>query len=369
MALAARIKKPRVHIPATNPNNYPSKPKSHQADKYLRLSADPSDPMPSLATIALVTLRIAAAGTTSVVFADALRAVAFLLEERRSDHLVGIAEALDEMGTDVQKVLAFAEAGKLAQGDAGGASEENLRAAAEMLTCTVEEQSIELSTLTERLGSGLAEVLERAEMPTGEAPGVAEPAVRREDTYVSYAGVTAQGAKPPPQHAAALANAQARDCQVMVDRSPLVENHGLAQLSEKELVEKANLALHQVKGVLGEDTAPDRMSFIGARRLRSGAVVFHLTTAAAAEWIRSPKRMDAFLAGMGGTSVYKPRAFSVVVEFVPVTFDPSLENVFHTIEDANGMKRGAITQAVHKTAGAPQPRPTVGPRDLWVCHR
>ncbi|KAJ7189689.1 hypothetical protein GGX14DRAFT_382961, partial [Mycena pura] len=75
------------------------------------------------------------------------------------------------------------------------------------------------------------------------------------------------------------------------------------------------------------------------------AVVFHLTTAAAAEWIRSPKRMDAFLAGMGGTSVYKPCAFSVVVEFVPVTFDPSLENTFHTIEDTNGMKRGAITQA------------------------
>ncbi|KAJ7191578.1 hypothetical protein GGX14DRAFT_336427, partial [Mycena pura] len=116
-------------------------------------------------------------------------------------------------------------------------------------------------------------------------------------------------------------------------------------LSEKELVEKANLALHHAKGALGDDTAPDRMSFIGARRLRSGAVVFHLATAAAAEWIRSPKRMDAFLASMGGTSVYKPRAFSVVVEFVPVTFDPSLENTFRTIEDANGMKRGAITQA------------------------
>ncbi|KAJ7681265.1 hypothetical protein B0H17DRAFT_943203, partial [Mycena rosella] len=55
--------------------------------------------------------------------------------------------------------------------------------------------------------------------------------------------------------------------------------------------------------------------------------------------------MNTFLAGMGGTSVYKPRLFSVVVEFVPVTFDPCLDHAFATIEDANGIPRGELAQA------------------------
>ncbi|KAJ7503357.1 hypothetical protein B0H11DRAFT_1711140, partial [Mycena galericulata] len=131
----------------------------------------------------------------------------------------------------------------------------------------------------------------------------------------------------------------------MVDRSPLVDTYGLAKLSEKELVEKANLALDLAKTALGDNTAPNAAAFVGARRLRSGAVVFHLTTAAAAEWIRLPQRMNAFLAGMGGTSVFKPRSYSVVVEFVPVTFDPALANAFAVIEDANGLGRNELVQA------------------------
>ncbi|KAJ7196018.1 hypothetical protein B0H12DRAFT_974031, partial [Mycena haematopus] len=41
----------------------------------------------------------------------------------------------------------------------------------------------------------------------------------------------------------------------------------------------------------------------------------------------------------------KPRTFSAVVEFVPLTFDPALENALHEVEDANGLGRGAIVQA------------------------
>ncbi|KAJ6459813.1 hypothetical protein C8R47DRAFT_994454, partial [Mycena vitilis] len=106
---------------------------------------------------------------------------------------------------------------------------------------------------------------------------------------------------------------------------------------------KANLALELVTKEDG--TAPPKTTFVGARKLRSGAVVFHLATAIAAEWLRAPKRIIAFLAGMGGTSVYRPRSFSLVVEFVPVTFDPDLSRTLEMIEDANGIGRGEIVQA------------------------
>ncbi|KAJ6481018.1 hypothetical protein C8R45DRAFT_831683, partial [Mycena sanguinolenta] len=131
----------------------------------------------------------------------------------------------------------------------------------------------------------------------------------------------------------------------MIDRSPAVDTYGLANLTEKELVQKANLAWDIAVTELGDSTAPANALFVGARRVRSGAIVLHLNTPAAAEWIRVPRRIAAFLAGMGGTSIYRPRSFSCVVEFVPVTFDPELGRAFETIEDANGLDRGEITQA------------------------
>ncbi|KAJ6596044.1 hypothetical protein B0H10DRAFT_1828590 [Mycena sp. CBHHK59/15] len=48
---------------------------------------------------------------------------------------------------------------------------------------------------------------------------------------------------------------------------------------------------------------------------------------------------------MGGTSIYRPRSYSVIVEFVPVTFDPKLGRAFESIEDANGLERGVLMQA------------------------
>ncbi|KAJ6571544.1 hypothetical protein B0H19DRAFT_936056, partial [Mycena capillaripes] len=94
-----------------------------------------------------------------------------------------------------------------------------------------------------------------------------------------------------------------------------------------------------------DDTAPLGTAFVGARKLRSGAIVLHLNSAAAADWVRAPRRIAIFLAGMGGTSIYRPRSFSVVVEFVPVSFDPALSRALESIEDSNGLARNELVQA------------------------
>ncbi|KAJ6621545.1 hypothetical protein B0H10DRAFT_1789805 [Mycena sp. CBHHK59/15] len=87
------------------------------------------------------------------------------------------------------------------------------------------------------------------------------------------------------------------------------------------------------------------MHIRGATTLRGGAVVLHMNSAQAADWMRVPVQMEAFLAGMGGTSIFKERAASVVVEFVPVSFDPSLDGALRVLEDDNGWRRGVLTQA------------------------
>ncbi|KAJ7123431.1 hypothetical protein C8R44DRAFT_579689, partial [Mycena epipterygia] len=75
-----------------------------------------------------------------------------------------------------------------------------------------------------------------------------------------------------------------------------------------------------------------------------GAIVLHLNTMQAAQWVRVPWCIAAFLMGMGGMSIYCPRSYSVVVEFVPVTFDPELGQAFETVEVANGLERGSLMQ-------------------------
>jgi hypothetical protein len=107
------------------------------------------------------------------------------------------------------------------------------------------------------------------------------------------------------QHAVAVASARAKYCQILIDRSPVVGTNNLENLSEKELVVKAHWALTEAIKVLGEQAAPERVVFVGVQRVHSGAIVFHLNTAAAAEWIRTLQCMSAFLVKMGGTSIFQ----------------------------------------------------------------
>ncbi|KAJ6525116.1 hypothetical protein B0H19DRAFT_1276208 [Mycena capillaripes] len=286
----------------------------------------------NLAAVALMLLRVAS-DASSVVTADACRVIAVLLESKPMSH------AIDDIASDVRKLLAMAEesrpdSSEPISDDADRAT--GLRTAAEILTQTVEEQCQDMWRLTERLEEEVTGMIQQVEdrLPTttttSSNPPLEAPNAPKK-TPATYAGVAAAVRHPPPQHAAVLANAQAKDCQIHIERSRDVSTYGHATLNEKELVVKANLALNHV--TKEDNTAPPKTTFVGARKLRSGAIVFHLSSATGAEWVRVPKRITAFLAGIG------------VVEFVPVSFDPKLSRAFETIEDANGIGRHEIVQA------------------------
>ncbi|KAJ7158434.1 hypothetical protein C8R46DRAFT_872348, partial [Mycena filopes] len=76
---------------------------------------------------------------------------------------------------------------------------------------------------------------------------------------------------------------------------------------------------------------------------RGGALLLHMDTASSAQWIKT--NMDRFLAAMGGTSVYKERLYNVVVEFVPVSFDPTKRGALHVVESDNNLPEGSLAKA------------------------
>ncbi|KAJ6521979.1 hypothetical protein DFH09DRAFT_847493, partial [Mycena vulgaris] len=74
-----------------------------------------------------------------------------------------------------------------------------------------------------------------------------------------------------------------------------------------------------------------------------GAMLLHMNTTDAANWLK--RNMEAFLSALGGTSVYKERLLNVVVEYVPVSFDPSQDGALHVVEGDNGLPSGALAKA------------------------
>ncbi|TDL17161.1 hypothetical protein BD410DRAFT_730406 [Rickenella mellea] len=82
---------------------------------------------------------------------------------------------------------------------------------------------------------------------------------------------------------------------------------------------------------------PTNTTFLAARRLKNGGVVYDMSTPKAAAWLKSKDVMKAFLESFGGTSIIKERAYTVIAEFVPVTLDLNDADTCAQIEKDNNL--------------------------------
>lgn len=144
----------------------------------------------------------------------------------------------------------------------------------------------------------------------------------------------------PPQHATAVTQGNTKSRQLYVQPTPNEEEDPLKDLSEKELVAKANMAL-DLMGLAASD-APEGTTFVGARRLRTGAIQYQLNLEDAAEWLRDEEVLKSFMEHFGGASIARAQLLYTVAEFVPVTFDPTIEVARENAERSSGLQRGAM---------------------------
>jgi hypothetical protein len=293
---------------------------------------------PTLPILSLVILRIAASlPTNAVVAADALRAVAIGMDIKRLDHTI------EKMSEELGEVLELVR-----ELDHDRNEEEGrvlaLQDAAALLTRTVEEQAGDIAEITTRLDDEVKGITQRAQETT------TQPTRTFED-HPSMQGSAAEGARlyatvaaqvHPPARAAAIANATAKTRQILIDKAPGVEAWS-AGLTEKDLREKARMAtVLMAQDGEGEAPPPDAQ-FFGAGVQRNGAVMLHMNTTAAANWLKA--NMDRFLAAMGGTSIYKERLYNVMVRYVLVSFDPALDGALHVVENDNNLPTGTLLKA------------------------
>lgn len=252
---------------------------------------------------------------------DSLRAIALLLENMTLENLVTQATKtiiIDLLLPTTKQLTSTLTDLWLTTDD--------LRGSAVSITRTADEFRDNTSSSLQYLTDAAAEAMVSAEtmvaamkvQAEAPMPATAPPAV---DPTMPITYAAAVGIHLHPAHTTTIARGDARSRQVLVDKAPGANTSGLEELSEKELVEKARMAYEQMAQTNVDNVPP--VQFVGARKLRNGGVIYETGTPEAAQWLKSGTNMTSFLQVFSATSIIKHRAYSVIVEYVPLTFDPS----------------------------------------------
>ncbi len=130
--------------------------------------------------------------------------------------------------------------------------------------------------------------------------------------------------------------------QLLVRGAALKDPQGNS-LTDREVLERARQALELMEK---DGLTPPAGSTIEAAKVQShGDVVYTFSNAAAARWIVRQHVSVAFSRKMGMEARIVERLYKLVVEGVPVGFEPHSTAGLRVLEEVNGLDRGSLTRA------------------------
>lgn len=155
----------------------------------------------------------------------------------------------------------------------------------------------------------------------------------------SYSSVVQQNAPIPAPVSAALLRAAIKDRQILLE--PIVggsifePNENPADIAKK---------FQQTLSTIQSNDSPD-LQIKATTRLRNGGLIIELTTAEAANWIRSPENKVKLTEKLDSQFSIKTRRFSIIVPFLSVTADVENGPWLRAIETENSLSTGSIEAA------------------------
>ncbi|KAG1790543.1 uncharacterized protein HD556DRAFT_1218403, partial [Suillus plorans] len=78
---------------------------------------------------------------------------------------------------------------------------------------------------------------------------------------------------------------------------------------------------------------------------RNGGTIIEMIAEEAAVYIKRQEIKDEFIKALDPTAVIKDRAYPVIIQFVPLTFNPSDQTQIQDMEQENKWEPGTITSA------------------------
>jgi hypothetical protein len=274
----------------------------------------------------------AAANKMPKAFTDGITAVVLLMNDYAAQQTIN--EIVGAVTTHLQEHL-----------DTFSSNVETMRDAVEHVTIAAKDITGKLNEFNDGFHES-AEQLAQAtqELTDRTSEKVSDPGnqTNYEQGIAHYLKSYASAAKQqvPPAHAAIIAKGEQTAKQILIQKDPKATDNALSDLTEKELVVKANTTLELMDTEALE--MPPGAAFVGAKKLRNGNVLYQLNTNDAGNWIKSEDVQKAFMASYGGTASMQNKLHYVVAEFVPVTFIADSSFMHAKIEEESSISANSI---------------------------
>ena len=160
-----------------------------------------------------------------------------------------------------------------------------------------------------------------------------------QSTPVTYAAV-AQAATNS-EHMDVIARGLNTDKQLLIFADKTLPNADSTDLTEKDLVTKANMALELMNNT--PTIKPKIVSFITTKKLQNGNILFQLNSTQATVWLRNPNVQKEFLLTYSSNANICNKLHHVIAEFIPISFDVGTDHSHTILEVNNSRTTGSIT--------------------------
>ena len=131
------------------------------------------------------------------------------------------------------------------------------------------------------------------------------------------------------------------DKQLLIFTDKTLPNTDPTDLTEKDLVTKANMALELMDDI--PTNKPEIISFITAKKLCNRNVLFQSNSTQATAWLRNPDIQKEFLLTYSSNANICNKLHHVIAEFVPISFDAGTDHSHTMLEANNSLTTSSIT--------------------------
>jgi len=177
----------------------------------------------------------------------------------------------------------------------------------------------------------------------------AQQAASQVRTYSQAASTPARPHSPSPPPALSHSQLQIQNREQIKRRQVLIdfkhtEDLVLDMMDEETLSRKAEDSLRTTWAAV-LTPKPTSVKLKSTTLLRNGGLLIELDTSEAAQWLKSVETIDKFLDGIGSGASIKNRTYQVIVQFVPVRFDPTDDAQVRTYEEHNNIPQNSVLKA------------------------
>lgn len=293
-------------------------------DKVLLTIPDrPADPSAMATALFQITQLTGMAKLKQVV--NAIRAVAFLIEEREGEDRA--AEAREDLNNQLEDQCSHS---KLVMERIG----EKVEAMINKTFDKINKKVADVTTSATSEIRGACETFERTTAVIAKTSNTYKEVVER--GLASGDRTASKERELDPRARARIVN---RARQVLIDL-PLgsTGRENLKNSSNEATLEKANQAIRAI-----DESSEYKLT--GMMRLRNGGLLLEANSEEAAAWIREPQHRNIFAKAFDNEAEVKARAYNVMAYFVPLTFQTEGSDNLREIEEMSGLPEGAITKA------------------------